>query len=103
MSNPIIFLVQFGINKHLHEPVFYLSLKMFYLYLFYSKLHSKSCDYVMYTNYLAVTNLRYHNSVYLLVNDSSACLIEFVTNSTIFLLQSQMNFTSEMKTSFTSS
>ena len=59
ISNHIIFLVQFGIDKHLYifqRPQIALALlvraiflgfeKINLLVLIYSKLHSKSCDYL---------------------------------------------------------
>ena len=59
----MIFLVQFGINKHLlifskttncTRPTGsynFVSLQKNLLVLIYSKLHSKSCDYLYETNY----------------------------------------------------
>ena len=46
----MIFLVQFGINKHLRARAILLVFEKFTRY-FYSKLHSKSCDY-LYKNYV---------------------------------------------------
>ena len=49
ISNHMIFLVQFGINKHLQiflKTTNFVSLSKKLLVLIYSKLHSKPCDYL---------------------------------------------------------
>ena len=47
----MIFLMRFGINKHLLRPQIFVSLWKNLLVLIYSKLHSKSCDYLYKTKF----------------------------------------------------